>query len=112
LDADAPAHGQRGVRKYSRAFHALAIPHAPPADHELPMTIDASAQIDAGERAALPPPRPFGETNTLTVASPRDRRGRHTRPLTARLVEVTTDPGATVRASVVAADPSAITLTF
>jgi hypothetical protein len=88
------------------------MPHARPADHELPMTIDASAQIDAGERAALPPPRPFGETNTLTVASPRDRRGRLTGPMAARFVEVATEPGATVRASVVAADPSAITLTF
>lgn len=76
------------------------------------MTIDASARIDAGERAALPPPRPFGETNTLTVALPRGRRANATRGVAARIVEAASEPGATVRAAVVAADPSAMTLTF
>lgn len=76
------------------------------------MTIDASAQIDAGERGALPPPRPFGETNTLTVALPRSRRTGATRGVAARIVEAASEPGATLRASVVPADPSPMTLTF
>lgn len=87
------------------------MPQAPPDDDELPMTIDASARIDAGERAALPPLRPFGETNTLTVALPRGRRTGATRGLAARVVEAAAQPEAALHVAVVAADPVAITLT-
>jgi hypothetical protein len=88
------------------------MPHALAATHELPMTIDASAGIDAGERAALPPPRAFGETNTLTVAIPRGRRAGPARRDAPRDVNAASEPGATVRASVVACDAGAMTLTF
>jgi hypothetical protein len=76
------------------------------------MTIDVSAQIDAGERTSLPPPRAFGETNTLTL--PRHRGAGARRGVAARVVASASEADAslTVRASLVAADCSALTLTF
>jgi hypothetical protein len=77
------------------------------------MTIDVFAPIAPAERTALPPPRAFGETNTLTLP-PRARRGAASRGVVARLQEAASaaDPTLTTRISVVAADASAVTITF
>jgi hypothetical protein len=76
------------------------------------MTIDVSAQVDTAERASLPPPRAFGEMNTLTL--PRGRRAGASRGSVAHALEAAASAPtvAALRTSVVAADPTSLTLTF
>lgn len=75
------------------------------------MNIELSEAVTAAEGTSLPPPRRFGETNTMTL--PRGRRAAAQRGMMARVIEAAAagEPGHT-RTAVVAADASPLTITF
>jgi hypothetical protein len=76
------------------------------------MNIDVSDPAALAEATALAAPRPFGETNTMTL--PRGRRAAAQRGMIARVIEAaaaTAQPDCTT-ISIVTADATPLTLTL
>lgn len=75
------------------------------------MTIEIPASGAEAEASALPPPRSFSETSTLTVRQGHRALAAGWDTLAAGWIQGSAD-GRPLRVAIVAADPGALTLTF
>lgn len=75
------------------------------------MTIETPAPGPEAEGSGLPPPRSFGETNTLTLRQAPRASAPEWDTMAAGWIEGSTD-GRPLRVAIVAADPAVLTLTF